>query len=374
MMLYPRTTFNLSHRATSAPALLLLAYTAAIVFLTLYPWIGWRGIPGEPWDFMTEAWPRYWTVYDVITNVLAYIPFGCLAAVVVAQPVHLRSSPQQILFTWLIATCLGSGLSFGLECLQSWLPHRVPSQLDWLTNSLGSAIGAALTVFATIWLKRGLLSQQIPQSSSWGLLPPRRLTLGAICLVLWIFSQASPQRLLFASGDMSDLFNLDFPTLTLVTSGWLEAFIVTGSMCIVTTVIWAATKNQLARRLALVITLTAAVVVKSTSARWLVSDAEPLWWLTAGAQAGLFLGAIAVSLLITLKPSTQSKIARALLLAIVIVVNFAPDNPYYESMIDRWDDGRWSSLHALFQSMTYLWPILAFIYLALARTAQRPRL
>lgn len=35
-------------------------------------------------------------------------------------------------------------MSLGMEVLQLYLPRRVPSNLDWLLNSAGAALGGAL--------------------------------------------------------------------------------------------------------------------------------------------------------------------------------------------------------------------------------------
>jgi VanZ family protein len=367
-----RTAFNLKTRITSPPAFLLGAIVAAIVFLTLFPWTGWRSIPGEPWDFINEPWPRYWTWFDVISNVLAYVPLGIFATLLAARPVQYRSTLVQLAATFAAITVLGSALSLTLECIQSWLPNRFPTKLDWISNTLGAGVGSIIALTTTAYLQRGLLLEQYDLRSNWhalSTLPPGRLSLGIVSLSLWVLIQASPQRLLFASGDFAHLFEDAPSTVSLGAAGFLEAVIVMASMCIISSIIWTAIRNQLARRLALIVAFGGAALVKSVSSSWLVDEAENLWWLTPGAQAGLFLGAIAVALLITLKPKTQSKVAQCLIVAVMLLVNLAPDNPFYDTMIDRWDEGRWSSLHALIQTVAYLWPFLAFMYLWLARKA-----
>jgi hypothetical protein len=170
---------------------------------------------------------------------------------------------------------------------------------------------------------------------------------------------------------VSDLLELDVPTVALVNSGILEAFIVMAQMCIVSTIIWTAASKELSKRLLLVTAFGGGLVMKSISSSWLVSEAEPFWWLTPGAQAGLLLGSLAVALLITLKPLSQIRIALCLLVAVTTLINLAPDNPFYESMIERWDQGRWSSLHGLILSMAYIWPMLVLAYLWLAYYAHK---
>jgi VanZ family protein len=349
--------------------------TLAIVFLTLYPWLGWRGIVTEPWAFLSDPWPRRWTTFDVVTNIVAYFPIGFLVVLLAARPVDRRNSRSEVLALVCSALLFGSGLSFLLECLQSWLPNRVPSKLDWLTNSFGTLLGACAGVGLTIWLQRGLHASPYTTARSsnttWSQLSPGRLSLGLLTLLMWVIINANPQRLLFASGEVLELLSVEVHTLALFDSGILEAFIVMAQMCIVSTIVWTAADKELTKRLLLVAAFGGGLMMKSVSSSWLVSEAEPFWWLTPGAQAGLLLGSLAVALLITLKALAQIRIALMLLVAVTILVNLAPDNPFYDSMIERWDQGRWSSLHGLILSMAYIWPLIVLVYLWLARRAYK---
>jgi hypothetical protein len=47
-------------------------------------------------------------------------------------------------FAALTAILVASALSVVMESLQSYLPARVPSQVDWALNSLGAGLGAVV--------------------------------------------------------------------------------------------------------------------------------------------------------------------------------------------------------------------------------------
>jgi len=67
--------------------------------------------------FVTEARPRYISQFDVAVNVLAYVPFGFLAALAVlptCRPVLAA----------LIGAVAGLVLSFAMEFAQAYLPGR----------------------------------------------------------------------------------------------------------------------------------------------------------------------------------------------------------------------------------------------------------
>ena len=64
--------------STVLPRYLALAYLALIVYASLHPFSGWRDPGLSPIYFLTAGWPRYWTAFDLLTNVLAYLPLGFL--------------------------------------------------------------------------------------------------------------------------------------------------------------------------------------------------------------------------------------------------------------------------------------------------------
>ena len=85
--------------------------------------------------FVSAPWPRYQTDFDLITNVLAYVPLGLLG--VFALHPKLRAH-----WAALVSTLLCAALSFSMEALQTYLPFRVSSNVDWMLNTTGSLAGA----------------------------------------------------------------------------------------------------------------------------------------------------------------------------------------------------------------------------------------
>lgn len=79
------------------------------------------------------------TVEDFAVNVLVYMPLGILLA--------LRLIPRSSM-TWLAGSlrivAIGSFFSLTLECLQTFVPARVPSWTDVATNTFGTACGVAI--------------------------------------------------------------------------------------------------------------------------------------------------------------------------------------------------------------------------------------
>ncbi|MBL8483879.1 MAG: VanZ family protein, partial [Rhodocyclaceae bacterium] len=102
---------------------LVVAYGLLIVFASLNPFAGWRDPQVAPWQFLCAPWPRFYTWFDLIANVVAYVPLGYLL-VPALQP---RLKPGWAAIAAAVAACL---LSLGMETTQSYLPTRVASRLD----------------------------------------------------------------------------------------------------------------------------------------------------------------------------------------------------------------------------------------------------
>jgi VanZ family protein len=105
------------HRSSAAP--LAWLYAALIVYASLHPFTGWR-IPGvSPLAFLALPWPRWWTWFDLVTNLIGYIPFGALVfGALVRSEVRIRSAI-------ILACAAGTALSLTMEFLQNFLPLRV---------------------------------------------------------------------------------------------------------------------------------------------------------------------------------------------------------------------------------------------------------
>src|SRR3954470_24991492 len=65
------------HRSSAAP--LACLYAALIVYASLSPFSGWKQPVAVPLFGMGHMpWPHWWTGFDVVSNLLGYMPFGAL--------------------------------------------------------------------------------------------------------------------------------------------------------------------------------------------------------------------------------------------------------------------------------------------------------
>lgn len=162
--------------------ILLFLYSFLLVYGSLYPISGWHVPDSNIREIMMLEWPDNISRSDLFTNFIVYIPLGFLI-------VGLLRLKINIPVTVLLATIMGTVFSFLLECLQIYLPNRVPSLFDVLTNGIGTLAGA---VFAGILGEQTVVGRKLLFMRRELFLPGCYVNLGLVILGLWALSQLSP--------------------------------------------------------------------------------------------------------------------------------------------------------------------------------------
>jgi VanZ family protein len=333
---------------------LAVAYTLLVAYASLYPFLPWRRLASSPFAFLFEPWPRYYTAADVALNVLGYLPLGLLVTLAATA----WTTPRRAA---LIAVLAGSSVSLSMETLQSFLPPRVPSNLDLLSNGVGALAGALIAVAGG---ERWLLSGQLYRLRSRMFLPGAVVDAGFVLLVLWLFTQLYPVVWLFGNGDLRFLFedphNLAYSPESY---RWIEAGVTTlnlAGIALLTSSLARAGQNLAAPLLVLV---TAALLLKSAAALTLFKPGEASLWLTPGSMLGIPAGIGVYLGLIWLPRTLLPAVAAALLLGGAALVNVAPANPYIVASIPTWTRGHFLSFNGTTHLVSSLWPFLAAGYL-----------
>ncbi len=347
----------------------LLAYALLIIYASWYPFSGWRDIGLSPLAFISARMPRYWTVFDAGVNVVGYVPFGLLLMFSLYPKV--RGLPAIVL-----TIICGLLWSTTMEMVQTFLPSRVASNLDVLTNVSGMAIGA----FLGAWWSRPLIEQsrlsEIRGRWCW-----RESTRGLTIVALWPLAQIYPQPYLFGHGQilvtlsdwLSDLLTtpIDLATAILgdnaltVEQYWLSETIVTSCgmagallamLCLTKR---AAPKSWLAAGL-----IVLALVVKTLATALLFGPENAFGWITPGAEGGILIGAILASGLAFAPSTAQRRLAATMLLISFVVVNIVPPNPYFVATLQDWVQGKFLNFNGAAQFLSTIWPFLALWFLS----------
>lgn len=338
--------------STLLPRYLALAYAALIIYASLHPFADWRDPGVSLLAFLDAAWPRYWTAFDLATNVLVYLPLGFLLALALHR-LPGRWTPA------IAALLLGATLSFCLESLQTWLPSRVASNLDLACNSLGAGIGALLT-----WWQGERFFDRVAQMQRYLLAPIPHAELGLVLIGLWLLTQLSPETILFGAGDLRYLLEIT-PAVPYAAPSFFA--IETGIIVCNTITIGLITRTLLADRnspyLALSVFFAVALAIRTLAAAILVAPLQALVWLTPGAGLGLMIGGGTLSLLLLLPASWRIALAGLALMAGAVLVNLAPPNPYSEIALAAWRQGHFLNFNGLTRLAASLWPFLALPYL-----------
>ena len=354
--------------ASASARIALVFYLVLVVYASCYPFSGWRDNGLLPWSYLSETMPHYWTVFDLVVNVIGYVPLGVLAV--------LAMYPQRRgMKAVLLASASGVLLAALLECLQNYLPSRVPSTLDLITNASGVLLGALLgellvrPVLERSWL-RSLRSHWFSDQASRGL----------IVIALWPLAQIYPQPYLFGHGQW-------LPTLSEWLSGWLDAPVDIGNLLwsgigieidqlLVAEVVITAlgmsgavltllcqTRRHAPRAALAIALLAAAIGAKALAHAVLFTPSDAFSWLTPAAASGLLVGAVMLVGLSFAPPVAQRRAAIAALSVCLLLLNVLPSNPYFLATLSEWVQGKFLNFNGAAQFLSLCWPVFALWFL-----------
>ncbi len=353
----------------------LLAYLLLIVYASWFPFSGWRGSGLSPFSFLTPAMPQYWTVFDVVVNVIGYIPLGTLLVLALYPLVRGR-------WAILAAALLGLLVSGTMEAVQTYLPSRVPSSLDFVTNSAGALVGAFLGLAGA---RSYLNESRLVQTRQRWFAP--HASHGLVLLALWPLAQIYPLGYMFGHGQLLPIFSewlsqwldADIDLVTMLRPGaamsveqyWLSETVITacGLTGAVLTMLCLLNRGAPRTRLMLAM-VAAALLVKTLSSSLLFTPDNAFVWITPGAQGGFLIGVIMLAGLAFAPQVAQRRLAVVTLLLSLLVVNTIPVNPYFSATLQGWVQGKFLNFNGAAQFLSLLWPFCALWFLLLPSQKQ----
>lgn len=352
-----------AHKTSAGP--LALVYASLIVYASLYPFVGWRDQGVSPWLFLTAPWPKYWTAFDVVSNVLGYMPLTFFMTLGALRTAHLRWA------IWL-AVPTATALSMVMETLQIYLPVRVSSNLDLVLNILGATLGALV---AWSLEKLGVLQRWNRFRAGW-FVPDAR---GALVLMaLWPVALLFPTAVPFGLGQVMERLEAALADL-LANSPFLEwlpvrdielqpLLPVTEWLCVllgllIPGLLGYCIIRQAGKRLwALIWMVLLGVGVTSLSAT-LSFGPEHAWiWLSESVRGALVVALVLLALLVTVPTRAAAALAVLALGVYLSLINQTPTDPYFEQTLFMWEQGRFIRFHGLAQWLGWCWPFAALLY------------
>lgn len=347
----------------------LLAYVLLVFYACLYPLTGWRDVGLPFWSFVTAPWPQYVTSFDLLANVALFFPLGGLAAF--AFYPLLRGWAA-----WLAVCVFGLLLSGAIESLQTYLPDRVASNADILTNLIGTGLGAAFgarlapSLLERGWLRIKRMRWFEPDASG-----------GLVIASLWCVAQWPPQDLLFGNGNvaavLSDFYSWLFEAYGLDTFWqWTPALIeaaelMTSALGVLSIGLLLSTllRTKAPRWATIFVLVGLTVVLKTLIQRNVFLDTASTLWLSQSAAIGIVCGLTLCGLLLHASRLVRIRLAILSLTLSLAVVNLAPESDYLAAKLSALRPFKWQWLNfsGLLDMVALVWPFAAIVYLARRR-------
>lgn len=361
----------MGHRTVARP--LVWMFTALVVYASLFPFEGWRFQGGNPWAFLFEPLPRYWTVFDVVSNLLGYAPVGFLLAVAAVR----TGAPR---WGMPLACVLPALLSLTLETLQVFLPARVPSNVDLALNATGGVLGVGV---AALLARGGLLTRWTHFRASWFAEDAH----GALVLLaLWPLAVLYPVSVPFGLGQVWARAEAQLAEWTLGTpfADWMptavgqpvslsplaQGFCV--GLCLLAPCLlgFSVLRSTWRRLLFLALCVGGGVLLSALSSSLTHGPVHAWAWLTPPAVAGVVLSAVLGFGLVGVSRRVCVVLLLLALATALTLLNRAPDSPYLSESLVVWSQGRFIRFHGFTQWLGWLWPYAVLIH-AMGRAVRR---
>jgi VanZ family protein len=349
-------------------------YAALIVYASLYPFENWRS-QGVDWTaFLFAPWPKYWTGFDVLSNVLGYAPLGFIVALALRR--SARHLPAVIL-----SLLLGSLLSLSMESLQLFLPARVPSNVDWELNTLGTLLGA---VCAWTLERFGFLDRWSRFRANW-FLPEAKGSL--VLLALWPVALLFPAPVPMGLGQVLERAE-DALALHLQDTPWLdwlpvrevelqpllpiyESLCVCLGLLIPCMLAFSLVRLFYQKIVAWVLVMSLGVVATGLSAALTYGPVHAWGWINAPVQLALVVAVLLAIPMMWLSEKMLQVLALVGLVLQLTMLNNASASAYFALTLQNWEQGQFIRFHGLIQWMGWLWPFVLLVFLMQSLSVSR---
>jgi VanZ family protein len=351
------------HKTSAWP--LALVYVGLIVYASLYPFADWRYQSIVPWAFLSGPLPKYWTGFDVAINVLGYMPLGFLLVLSALRTGRLR-------YAMGLAVLVSGLLSLTMESVQSYLPTRVSSNVDFGLNVLGGWLGA---IIAGAMEKIGIIDRWSRFRARWFVADARG---GLVLLALWPLALLFPAAVPFGLGQVVERLEAalaevlqDTPFLDWLPLRDIELQPLVPSVelvCVMLGVLIPCLLGyciipSVARRVLFVL-LTFAIGICTTALSAALSfGPQHAWaWFNLPAEAGLVAALLVVIFMLWVPRRATAALVLLALGVYLSLLNQAPASAYFSQTLATWEQGRFIRFHGLAQWLGWLWPYAAVVY------------
>lgn len=333
---------------------LAVAYMLLIVYASLTPFAGWREQGLNFIDVLFAPLNQTFTWFDAILNCISYLPFGFFLA-------YMQRNHWSAAYVLILATFTGLAVSTAMEFAQLFLPVRVSSNIDLLSNTLGSFCGAVIAVTITryTWFMR------IKTWHEQWLKADKATDFGLALLVLWMFAQVNPTLPMLGSVFVSAIARWRFDIVKADPFNWLECAEVTLNMLLLGILILTLMRDRRHTLSALLGVLVTITLIKFIAAATLLKSWALLLWLDSEAILGIISGFLLLLAVMKAPPAWLLKVSGlAAIFYLMAVLNlFHSSSPSTVMRLYHWHYAHLLNYTGLSQLINLVFPVLLLGYL-----------
>lgn len=334
---------------------LAIGYALFIGYASLSPFTGWREQGLNFAEVLAAPLSLTYTAFDAVVNLLSYLPFGLLAGLALRARF---GAPISVM----LALCSGVLLSAGMEYLQMYLPGRISSNMDLLSNSAGALAGTLLAVSMISWT--WLFSRLMRWRGSL-FHHGKEMDFGLALLALWIFGQINPSLPMLGNVFISEAARQPFAMLPPAPFDLWESSAVALNLLMLGTLMLTLLRVPRNTITVLLVVLSMVALAKFITAALLLKSWALLLWINSEAMLGMLLGMLLLLAMLWLPRSAAIISGAVVTLSYFVIVNFVFDDntPAAARSIYHWHYGHLLNYNGLAQTIALIFPLLLLLHL-----------
>jgi len=338
----------------------LAGYVLMIIYASLSPFVGWQEQGLTLLEVLSSPIRQTYTAFDALTNCLAYLPLGMLLALTLRSYV---AGWRNVLLTVLAAMLL----SLTLEYLQMYLPSRISSNADLLTNTLGASIGGVLVLMIAPmpWFTR---------ATQWRIDLFQRghgVDFGLALLMLWMFAQINPTLPMLGNVFITEAAHRIFVAMPEESFNSWASVAVALNLLMIGLLLQTLLRVRRDAAIALMILLCVVALAKFIAAAVLLKSWALMLWLNSEAMLGIVLGMLALWTMHSLHRVALLWVTATAALVYLMLALWVLDSgtPSAAMRLYHWRYGHLLNYNGMSQIVSGVFPLLLMGYLW--RTSRR---
>lgn len=335
-------------------------YAAFIIYASLSPFSGWQEQGLEFLSVLSlPLWSQY-TWFDAVANLLVYFPFGFFLGLTL----RIRHGMG---WSILLATMGGAILSFMMEYAQMYLPVRISSNLDLLTNICGTLAGALLaaSIAPRMWFVVYLAYWRTRLFHN-----GKGVDFGVALVALWMFAQINPSLPILGNVFISEVVRAPFVVVQPEPFNWMESLAVLLNMLMLGMLLLTLLRIRRHAAGMLLLVMFLVIVAKFTAAAILLKSWALLLWLNGEAMLGILSGLLLLVVASRCSRMQLLKCAAAVTFGYWVLAYWILDSgePAAAMRLYQWKYGHLLNYNGLSHTVILVFPFLMLCYLWRARS------